>query len=125
MHLSEALDCSSNYTATLIVTEHSDPRFLGSPESEMVIYVWVRGHTVPVVVYGLSRDKPSIKDQERCVCGDYHGFPDGRRELIFRLHLDYRWGTMFPVWRYKSPLEALAHVSGDEGIDKHEIEDDH
>lgn len=125
MHLSEALDYSINDMAKLAIHDSSDPCFLGSSHSPVTLYMWVRGHSVPVTIYGLGSDAPDVKDREVCVCGKPHTFPNGHRELIYRLHWDDRWEPCFPVWAHKSPLEALAHVASREGIDKHDSGDDH
>ena len=105
--------------AKLIIKDQDDPLSWGpcTPDSYGTLYMWTRGHTVPMMQYERVDAMPSEAEQEVCVCGKPHGFPAMRNEdgsftpvtrgfeLWHQISLDERWEPVFTM----TVLDAMIH----------------
>ena len=82
MRLNDAIDLSANWSAQLVITDPTDKCGFGTNTDFGTLYIWVMGHTHPVMQTGWVKEQPAAADSEVCVCGEKHGFPSGRAELL-------------------------------------------
>lgn len=100
MLLEEAQRRSDNWSATLSITDPTDPFAGRSPELAgglAAVYIWTYGHSVPLVVYSATWGNPEPAKQLKCTCGEHHGFPAGQGRMLFDLAHDDRWMPSFPI----------------------------
>lgn len=68
--------------AKLIIKDQNHPLCWGTADARGfgTLYMWTRGHTVPMLQCQRVDELPPEAEQEQCVCGDTHGFPTMRDE---------------------------------------------
>jgi len=122
MNLENAMALCGWKQAKLIIKDPADPLAWGTGISATefgTLYMWTKGHTVPMLVSNFRDDLPRGADQEVCVCGKRHGFPSMRNkrgafrrkpyELWSKLTLDERWEPVNPI----TILDALIRENPD------------
>lgn len=107
---SDAANLSKNWTGKLVIKDPQHPCAFGTITEDGfgVLYMWTLGHTVPRMICQYTNELPDRDNQLKCVCGEYHDFPDDRK-LLFKLYTSQDWEPIFA----SHPLEDLARQAED------------